>query len=158
MIRRLVSFRKALVPEAYVPGDRYIPTAARFFEELDRSELPEAIRAPIGNVLKIFLEDDEDTVPPDPASFSVFLRFLRQRSDFPLPSIGVNRDGRVVAVWQNPAFRVSYEFLPAGSVKWASTERQGETIVVRDGLEDLDAPHSDFSCLRGTPIHDQSGT
>jgi hypothetical protein len=130
----------------------YIPTAPRFFEELNHSELPEATRGPLENVLKIFLEDDEDTVPPDLASFSLFLRFLRQHPDFPLPSVGVNPDGRVVAVWQNSAFRASCEFSPAGSVRFASTQWQGGKIVVQDRLEDLDALHVDFSCLRSVPV------
>jgi len=139
------------VPEAYVSSGRYIPTAPLFFEGLKRAELPEAVRAPIGGVLEIFLEDDEETIAPSQASFTAFLHFLKWHRDLPLPSIGVNRDGMFVAVWQSSAYRLSYEFLSNGNVFWAETKEQPGRIVVRDGVADLDAIPSDFACLRGIP-------
>jgi hypothetical protein len=144
--------RRSVVPAAYEPSGRYIPTAGRFFEELNRSELPEAIRAPIGNVLKIFLEEDEETVAPNPASFRVFLNFLRSHRDLPMPSIGVNRNGAFVTVWQSPSYRLSYEFLPNDTVQWASTERRQGMIAVREGTSRSDALPADFACLRSTPV------
>lgn len=134
-----------------VADRRYIESAPLFFERLDHADLPKAIRAPVGGVLNIFLEDDEETVPPSEGSFSTFLSFLERHHDLPLPSIGVNRDGRFVAVWQNSAFRLSYEFLPNDEVRWASTGRKAGTIVVDHGVMSLNAVPADFSCLRGTP-------
>jgi hypothetical protein len=138
--------------QGYATADRrYIGAAPTFFERLGRAELPDAVRTPIAGVLDFFLEDDDETVEPSRDSFDGLLNFLQRYRELPLPSIGVNRDGRFVAVWQNQAFRLSYEFLPTGRVFWASTERQPGRILVRDGVADVNSLPSEFACLRGTP-------
>jgi hypothetical protein len=138
-------------------AQRFVKGGGDLVERLARAELPSAVQSHLMNTLTVLLEDDEETVPPDSASFMGFLNFFTRHRDFPLPSIGVNQNGRFVVVWQNPACRLSYEFLPNGDVFWASTQRRHGRIFVEDGVAHADAIPSDFACLRGTPAAPSGG-
>jgi hypothetical protein len=122
------------VAQPYVPSGRYIATAPEFFDRLDDAKLPETLRSPIHSSLTVLLEDDEETVTPDTASFTTLLRFLAQHRDLPAPAIGVNPTGKFVAGWQDRALRFTLEFLSADYVRWVRVEDVAGKKRVDGGL------------------------
>jgi hypothetical protein len=92
----------------------------------------EELRAQIRDTLTMYLEDDGETVAPQLASFTAFLSFLENHKDRAAPSIGVNRDGVVVAVWREPGFRLTYEFETNGDIHSFLTEGSDGVHRARD--------------------------
>lgn len=92
----------------------------------------EELRAQIRDTLTMYLEDDGETVAPQLASFTAFLSFLETHKDRAAPSIGVNHDGVVVAVWREPGFRLTYEFEANGDIHSLVTEFSGGVPRVQD--------------------------
>jgi hypothetical protein len=119
----------------------FIQGAGEFFDRLDRVYLPEEIRTRVKDTLTVYLEDDGETIAPKLGSFSTFLSFLANHIDHTTPTIGVNHDGLVVAIWQEPQqFRLSLEFPPAGKIHCLLTEFSGGApVVVRDEWASPDA-------------------
>jgi hypothetical protein len=125
--------------QAYAAAPRYIGSAREIFDQLARANLPVPLREPVHGALTVLLEDDDETVAPNLASFSAFISFFDRNREIAAPSIGVNRAGLFVAVWQDPTFRLSLEFQPSGNVLWASTDRQiSGTASVRNGSATLE--------------------
>jgi hypothetical protein len=131
------------VAQAHTSGSRYVGSAPEIFDRLERANLPAPIREPVRGALSILLEDDGETVAPNLASFSGFLSLFDRYRDVVAPSVGVNRAGLFVAVWQEPTFRLSFEFQQSGEVSWASTDRQNNGAAsVRNGLAAVElVPH-----------------
>lgn len=131
--------------QAQMSSGQWIPGGTTFFDRLAQADLPAAIRAPIRDTLSILLEDDGETVPPDLASFTALLAFLGRQHGIAAPAIGVNRERRFVAVWQEPGlFRLSLEFPVEGKIHWLLTEFRGGNPSVRDGWgtpDEVPLPH-----------------
>ena len=109
--------------QVHVAG-RLVPGAAEFFDRLEHSSLPLAVREPIKGGLSILLEDDGDkSLVPELDSFDAFLRFLVEHRDLPVPAIAVSPSRKIVAGWQDAALRFTLEFLSAGYVRWLRVER-----------------------------------
>lgn len=133
--------------QAYRTATGYIPSAGSFFERLIGAELPAAVRDPLHGTLTVLLEDDDDVVTPDMASFMAFISYLDQHRDVSAPSVGVNRSGLFVAVWQDRDYRLSLEFQTAGNVSWAYTDKHGP-LSVRDGKATVAAAPSPPTRMR----------
>jgi hypothetical protein len=119
------------VAQPYALSGQLIREAPEFFGRLNQADLPELLRRQIGDTLAILLEDDGETVAPNIESFSALLRYLAQHREVAAPAIGVNHDRLFIAVWQEPGFRLSYEFEPAGHIHWLLTENSS----VQDGRD-----------------------
>jgi hypothetical protein len=125
----------------------------QLFDKIDRARDIHALKAPLKRSVAALLtayeqENDPDLRPPAPESFKGLLRFLSHsyRADWEPPAVGVNPEGRFLAIWDIGPNRYSVEFLDRNSANWTAVFRELDGVKVQKGA------YSDFEDFSEPPF------
>jgi hypothetical protein len=130
--RSLIAEEGLMTPVEAAPG-QYVDAAKDVAHILEDARLPEPLRRSIWGSLAYFLERDGDPIGPDFKSLRLLLSYLADHKDWDPPGIGLNNEGVIEAVWEQPnVFRWSLQFLPTGEVQWTYIEKKTEGGIIRD--------------------------
>lgn len=100
---------------------------------------------------------DESDEPPNVESFRTLLRLVVFEKSLKEPSLGISNAGNWLAAWLADDTRITFEFLPADSIRWSLSYMRGEERESAAGqgsmrrLHDVLRPYGAESWYRDAP-------